>query len=305
MPLDGFVKSSWSAQVLPEGDSENRRDERRTGFVLGEACQSAIPTPAPYIESWRKPCLPTFLDSVIACIAADQTTTQIEHFCGTLRFLQTRMSTSMPPRSSRDADLVSLNTDSPPPSYSRRSPQLSTFRTVAFAFSCLGVVFSDIGTSPLYVISVCFPPDNGVPIKDDIIGVISAIVWSITLLPLIKYVSADRSHQPSSLLRHNLAELHDCLLVPQVLFALSFGSTEGEGGPFALFLQLFPRRCREGDADDDRELTKFDSKDVTLLEEKPYDWTWLSKVRWPLLIWVSSARLLSRTRTALTAPCSS
>jgi KUP system potassium uptake protein len=201
------------------------------------------------------------------------------------------MPKSTPPQSPQDADSLSINTDSPPPSYSRRSPRLSAFRTVAFAFSCLGVVYSDIGTSPLYVISVCFPPDNGVPVKDDVIGIISAIVWSFTLLPLVKYVS--RSQLDSSRC-HPMADVHGCRLVHQVLFALSFGSTEGEGGPFALFLQLFPRRGHEQDADDDRELTKFDSKDVTLLRETPHGGAWLSKARWPLLIWVGLLSTIDR-----------
>lgn len=148
-------------------------------------------------------------------------------------------------------------------------------RTLAFAFSCLGVIYSDIGTSPLYVISTIFPPTDGVPSKDNVIGVISAIIWSITLLPLLKYVSC-----PSSFARLSLSN-------SQVIFALSFGSTEGEGGPFALFLQIFPRRSHLEDADEDRELTKYDSKDVTLLQESRYPDSWFAKARWPLLIWVS------------------
>ncbi|GHJ84454.1 hypothetical protein NliqN6_0856 [Naganishia liquefaciens] len=156
----------------------------------------------------------------------------------------------------QEGDAESISTTAPP-AYSRRAPQLSPVRTIVFAFSCLGVIYSDIGTSPLYVISTIFPPTEGAPSKDDVIGVISAIIWSISLLPLLKYV----------------------------IFALSFGSTEGEGGPFALFLQIFPRRSHLEDADEDRELTKFDSKDVALSQESRYPDSWISKARWPLLIW--------------------
>jgi hypothetical protein len=50
---------------------------------------------------------------------------------------------------------------------------------------------------------------------------------------------------------------------------------------------MFPRRSSQEDADDDRELTKFDSKDIALLEESHlHSASWLAKIRWPLLIWV-------------------
>src|SRR6266852_5033258 len=52
-----------------------------------------------------------------------------------------------------------------------------------------GIIYSDIGTSPLYVLNGIWPSSGGVPSKEDIIGGVSAIVWSLTLLPLIKYVS--------------------------------------------------------------------------------------------------------------------
>lgn len=45
-----------------------------------------------------------------------------------------------------------------------------------------------MGTSPLYVLNGIWPPDRAVPSKEDIIGGISAIIWALTLLPLIKYV---------------------------------------------------------------------------------------------------------------------
>ena len=88
----------------------------------------------------------------------------------------------------QEGDAESISTTAPP-AYSRRAPQLSPVRTIVFAFSCLGVIYSDIGTSPLYVISTIFPPTESAPSKDDVIGVISAIIWSISLLPLLKYVS--------------------------------------------------------------------------------------------------------------------
>lgn len=100
-----------------------------------------------------------------------------------------KMTTSKQPVEVQEADTLSTYSETAPPSYTRRAPKLSPVQTAAFAFSCLGVIYSDIGTSPLYVLSTIFPSDNGAPSKDDVIGIISAIIWSFTLLPLLKYVS--------------------------------------------------------------------------------------------------------------------
>jgi KUP system potassium uptake protein len=54
------------------------------------------------------------------------------------------------------------------------------------AFQSLGIVYGDIGTSPLYVYSGIFP--DGIKDNDDILGVLSLIFYTITLIPLVKYV---------------------------------------------------------------------------------------------------------------------
>lgn len=51
------------------------------------------------------------------------------------------------------------------------------------------VVYADIGTSPLYTVGGIWPASGPVPTAEDVIGGISAIIWSLTLVPLIKYVS--------------------------------------------------------------------------------------------------------------------
>lgn len=56
----------------------------------------------------------------------------------------------------------------------------------AVAFQSLGVVYGDIGTSPLYVYASTFT--NGIRNVDDILGVLSLIIYTLTLIPLIKYV---------------------------------------------------------------------------------------------------------------------
>ncbi|KAL8712461.1 MAG: hypothetical protein Q9220_003309 [cf. Caloplaca sp. 1 TL-2023] len=49
----------------------------------------------------------------------------------------------------------------------------------------IGVIYGDIGTSPLYVYSSTFSSE---PSHDDLLGALSLIIWSITLMVSIKYV---------------------------------------------------------------------------------------------------------------------
>jgi KUP system potassium uptake protein len=61
---------------------------------------------------------------------------------------------------------------------------------VALALAALGVVFGDIGTSPLYALQTVFSIDNGAvrPVPADVYGVISLVFWSILLVVSVKYV---------------------------------------------------------------------------------------------------------------------
>ena len=54
----------------------------------------------------------------------------------------------------------------------------------------LGVVFDDIGTSPLYAMQTVFSLDGGIvePIRDNALGVVSTIVWAVMLIVTVKYV---------------------------------------------------------------------------------------------------------------------
>lgn len=57
---------------------------------------------------------------------------------------------------------------------------------LSLAFQSIGVVYGDIGTSPLYVYASTFT--HGITHNDDILGVLSLIFYTITLIPLFKYV---------------------------------------------------------------------------------------------------------------------
>ncbi|MDX1916158.1 MAG: potassium transporter Kup [Methylophilus sp.] len=57
------------------------------------------------------------------------------------------------------------------------------------ALGAIGVVYGDIGTSPLYTIQVIFSQSTGVPLTHaNILGAISSIFWLLTIVVTLKYV---------------------------------------------------------------------------------------------------------------------
>jgi len=53
----------------------------------------------------------------------------------------------------------------------------------------LGIVYGDIGTSPLYALRECFHGVHGIaPTPDNVLGVLSLIFWSLTLIVSVKYL---------------------------------------------------------------------------------------------------------------------
>jgi KUP system potassium uptake protein len=62
-------------------------------------------------------------------------------------------------------------------------------RLAVLALTALGVVYGDIGTSPLYAIKECFKPQYGLaPTPVNVYGVLSLIVWALMLVISVKYV---------------------------------------------------------------------------------------------------------------------
>ena len=62
-------------------------------------------------------------------------------------------------------------------------------RLAVLSLTALGVVYGDIGTSPLYAIKECFKPEYGlVPTPVNVYGVLSLVVWSLMLVVSVKYV---------------------------------------------------------------------------------------------------------------------
>ena len=60
---------------------------------------------------------------------------------------------------------------------------------IALTIAAIGVVYGDIGTSPLYALQAVFGLSGSKPTSADIFGIISLILWSITIVVSLKYVS--------------------------------------------------------------------------------------------------------------------
>jgi K+ potassium transporter len=55
--------------------------------------------------------------------------------------------------------------------------------------AALGVVFGDIGTSPVYTFRECFNPERGLPLDaEHVLGVLSMIFWALIIVVAVKYV---------------------------------------------------------------------------------------------------------------------
>jgi len=62
--------------------------------------------------------------------------------------------------------------------------------TWGLALLALGVVYGDIGTSPLYAAKETFNPDHGIPLTpENILGGVSTIFWSLMIVVSLKYVT--------------------------------------------------------------------------------------------------------------------
>ncbi len=91
----------------------------------------------------------------------------------------------------------------------------ATFRYTAFlTLGALGVVYGDIGTSPLYAFHECFAGAHPLPVTaDNVLGILSLIFWSLILIVSVKYLGI-----------------------------VMRASNRGEGGILALMALAFPER---------------------------------------------------------------
>jgi KUP system potassium uptake protein len=84
------------------------------------------------------------------------------------------------------------------PAPDKAAPELSATRSAtakagmaALTLGALGIVFGDIGTSPLYALQTVFTADNHAvhTTPGEVYGVISLVFWSITMIVSVKYVT--------------------------------------------------------------------------------------------------------------------
>jgi KUP system potassium uptake protein len=77
-----------------------------------------------------------------------------------------------------------------PSSLPASRPSRRQLGMAALALGALGVVFGDIGTSPLYALQTVFSSDHQAvkPTEGDVFGVISLVFWSITLIVSVEFV---------------------------------------------------------------------------------------------------------------------
>ncbi|KAL8266370.1 hypothetical protein R6Q59_003714, partial [Mikania micrantha] len=86
----------------------------------------------------------------------------------------------------------------------------SWMTVMTLAYQSLGVVYGDLSTSPLYVYKSAFAEDiQHSESNEEIFGVLSFVFWTLTLIPLLKYV-----------------------------FIVLRADDNGEGGTFALYTLL-------------------------------------------------------------------
>ncbi|CAK7336014.1 unnamed protein product [Dovyalis caffra] len=114
-------------------------------------------------------------------------------------------------------------------SHSAHNSKVNWQRTLSLAFQSIGIVYGDIGTSPLYVYASTFT--EGIKHGQDILGVLSIIIYTIVLVPMIKYV-----------------------------FIVLWANDNGDGGTFALY-SLICRSAKVGlipnDQPEDHQLSNY------------------------------------------------
>jgi KUP system potassium uptake protein len=60
---------------------------------------------------------------------------------------------------------------------------------VALTLAAIGVVYGDIGTSPLYALKECLSPHYGLAVtSDNVLGLLSLMTWSLTMVVTVKYL---------------------------------------------------------------------------------------------------------------------
>jgi KUP system potassium uptake protein len=89
----------------------------------------------------------------------------------------------------QDAMASQTNTETSPSAHSTGGAQSAP---AAIVLAALGVVFGDIGTSPIYTVQTVFSPSDPHPVPlnmDNVYGVVSLIFWSVMIIVTLTYVT--------------------------------------------------------------------------------------------------------------------
>jgi len=82
-----------------------------------------------------------------------------------------------------------MRSDSGSDGVQRNSKEKDRRYLIAATIGALGVVYGDIGTSPLYALRECFHFEHGIPLtRGNILGVVSLIFWALIIEISIKYI---------------------------------------------------------------------------------------------------------------------
>jgi KUP system potassium uptake protein len=92
-----------------------------------------------------------------------------------------------PGRGSAKAEAVNATTEAPA---APADGQGTLKRTALLTLGAVGVVYGDIGTSPLYALRECFTGPHGItPSHQNVLGVLSLIFWSLIITVSVKYLA--------------------------------------------------------------------------------------------------------------------
>jgi KUP system potassium uptake protein len=81
---------------------------------------------------------------------------------------------------------MQVSVESPPSHHQREEP--TGKRLISLSLLALGIVYGDIGTSPLYAVRECFYGSHPVPLTQaNVFGVLSLIFWSLVIVVTVKY----------------------------------------------------------------------------------------------------------------------
>lgn len=93
-----------------------------------------------------------------------------------------------PAKAASSTEVIPAGHAAPSTDDEREGPAPPT-RLAGLSVAALGIVFGDIGTSPVYTFRECFNPEHGLALQpENVLGVLSLIVWALILVVAVKYV---------------------------------------------------------------------------------------------------------------------